>query len=79
MENDHVEDKESRSVTILGRHANTHCLRLREKLRAEEVGGAFSVGNDSSNSNNTLMGSSNESSGSRLLLEQVIILCGFLL
>ena len=40
MEKDHVEDQEPGSVTILRRHADTHWLRLREKRRIEESGGA---------------------------------------
>ena len=41
MEKDHVEDKESDSVIISRRHANTHWLRWREMRNTEEAGGAL--------------------------------------
>ena len=39
-----MEDQEPGSVTILRRHADTHWLRLREKRRTEETGGALFSG-----------------------------------
>ena len=44
MVKDPVEDQEPGSVTILRRHADTHWLRLREKRRTEETGGALFSG-----------------------------------
>ena len=39
-----MEDQEPSSVTILRGHADTHWLRLREKRRTEETGGALFSG-----------------------------------
>ena len=44
MVKDQVEDQEPGSVTILRRYADTHWLRLREKRRTEETGGALFSG-----------------------------------